>query len=115
MAQFEIRQSFTVPAGAGSYAPEEIILGGTASVRSTPLYAVTALVETLGGATGAVTELWLLKAGGDPTVSGDWFNSGNSITGTGSGTWPLAAWRGGKIRVKSAGVAGTEVISAAAD
>jgi hypothetical protein len=118
MAQYDIRQTFTVPATNGQYAAEVITLAGTADVPSRPLYAITALVETLGGATGAVVELWLLRSGGDPTNAAHYFNSGSSITSTGSNTWPLAAWSGAQLRVRSAGVASTAsgyILSATAD
>lgn len=114
MAAHEARTSFTVGAVAGVYATEEIIFGGTSATRSPSLTAVTALVETLGLATDAVVELWLLKIGGAPATAGDWIYTGESLT-SGAETWPLASWPGAKIRVKSGGTAGTAIISAAAD
>lgn len=115
MAKYELRQTFTVSATAGAYAAEKIALAGGAVVRSLPLDAVTALVESVGTAAGAVTELWLLKVGGDPTADADYFLSSNTLTGVGGTSWPLASWRGAQLRVKSAGAAGSVVVSAMGD
>lgn len=114
--QFEDRKSFTVTAVNGVYAAEEITFAARDVLTTTQaVTAVTALLETLGTATGAIVELWLLKVGGVVATAGDWLYAGESIAALGAETWPLASWRGVKIRVKSAGVAGTVVVSATAD
>lgn len=118
--QFEARTSFTVGAVAGVYATEEIVfaggvaLGSSLGAQSPGLTAVTALVESLGLAVDAVVELWLLKVGGTPGTAGHWFYAQESLT-AGAETWPLASYRGAKIRVKSGGTAGTVIINATAD
>lgn len=111
--KFAIRQSFTVPAGSGQYAPEAITLaqGSAAGAGKPQLLGVTALIEA--AIANAVVELWLLKIGGDPTANGDYFFSGKSTT-TGD-TFPLASWPGAQLRVKSGGTAGNHIVNATAD
>jgi len=112
VSQFESRASFTVPAGAGSYAPERIQLNSQSTAVPSPrLSSVTVLVES--AVATAVAELWLLKAGNsaDPT------NDANYVlvqTVTNGQTVNLADWRGAQIRVKSGGTAGSQVMSASA-
>lgn len=113
------RTSFTVPAGAGSYAPEVMTFGVVPStVIQDGLTGVTLLIETVGLATGAIFELWLPKVVGTtdtpPDISTGYFNSGLSIT-AGAETWALASYPGAQIRVKSAGVAGTAIANGSAD
>lgn len=114
MAKHSGSKSFTVPAGAGSYAPEFLnLVKPNQDGAFENLLGVTVLVES--GVAAAVVELWLLKRGGDPTNDAHFFNTGKSITASGSETWPLASWDGAQIRVKSGGTAGTLTASATAD
>jgi hypothetical protein len=113
-AQYTGTVNFTVPAGAGSYAPETLSLcKSNAAAARDALIGVTALIEQ--GVATAVVELWLLKRGGDPTNSAHFFNTGSSVTASGSATWPLASWDGAQLRCKSGGTAGTLIASATAD
>jgi len=115
-----IRQSFTVPAGASTYAPERISLGVVAvGVREhSGIGGVTVVIES--GPSTAVVELWLPRVQDGTTVAStisgtdaDYFFSGHKIIGSGSFTHPLAAWPGAQIRVQSGtGGAGTTVVSA---
>jgi hypothetical protein len=107
-------QDFTVSAVADEYAPERLNLCKlTAAEAYESLIGVTALVEA--GVAAAVVELWLLKRGGDPADDAHFFNTGKSITASGSETWPLASWDGAQLRVKSGGTAGTLIACATAD
>lgn len=112
------RVTFVCPAGAGSYAPERITFGATAAnVSQDGFTGVTALIETVGAATGAILELWLPKVNPDsttPLADSDYSNSGLSIT-SGAETWAFASYPGAQLRVKSAGVAGSVVVSASGD
>ena len=103
------RVSFTVPAGAGSYAPERLQFSGrTASDAPSNITSLTALVEAT--VASAVYEIWLLKVGGDPTNDAHYFNSGLTIT---NGTRvPLSQVDGLQIRAKSGGTAGSAVLNA---
>lgn len=113
-AQYSGTTNFVVPAGAGSYAPQFLTLAKpNASAARDALIGVTALIEQ--GVATAVLELWLLKRGGDPANSADFYNTGKSITAAGAETWPLASWDGAQLRVKSGGTAGTMIVSATAD
>lgn len=113
-AQYTGTQNFTVPAGAGSYAPEFFTLAkSSASAARDSLIGTTALI--IQGVATAVLELWLLKQGGDPTNNAHFFNTGKSITASGGETWPLASWDGVQFRVKSGGTSGTMIVSATAD
>jgi hypothetical protein len=112
VSQLESRASFTVPAGAGSYAPERIQFNSqSTAVLSQRLTAVTALVES--AVATAVTELWLLKAGisADPSSDANYFLAGTLTNGV---QFLLSDWRGAQIRVKSGGTAGSHVVSASA-
>lgn len=105
------RKSFVVPAESGTYAPERIQLNSaSAATPSVPLLGVTALLESMPASSAA--ELWLLKAGGDPTTDADYFLYASSTSST---TWSLASWKGAQVRVKSGGTAGTAIVNVAAD
>ena len=108
-------QNFTVPAGAGSYAPERIQLNSqNASVKSELVERVTAVVEAV--VATAVAELWLLKPGADPTNDANYalYSSIANAAALGGATVELADAPGAQIRVKSGGTAGTVTISASA-
>lgn len=111
----EGRLSFTVPAGAGAYAPEELFLkildmtsaGGLYSKIRTLRILVENLVAT------AVVEVWILRQGGDPTNAAHWFFSGTNVVAAGlSALIELAGVRGVKLRCKSGGTAGAQAVSA---
>ena len=113
-AQFATRQSFTVPASAGTYAPEVITFArANTSTAPVSLVGLTAIVES-NAATGATLEVWLLKINGDPSASGDYFLSSLSLA-SGSATFPLASYPGVQLRAKSGGTSGAMVINASAD
>jgi hypothetical protein len=109
MTEFEAsaRQSFTVPVTSGQYAPEVI----TVSRTGRGVTDLSALIEQ--AVANAVLELWLLKIGGDPTQSADYFYSAFSVAtghdGYASAPWPAAQWR-----AKSGGTAGTLIANTAA-
>jgi len=117
--QFTGRTSFVVPVTLDNYAPERITfphtgaLGSAGFYNATGIIGVTALIESA-GATGAIVELWLAKGSGVTGIDADFFNSGESLL-TGAETWPLASYPAVQIRVKSAGSAGTTVVTASAD
>lgn len=109
------QQSFTVPAGAGSYAPEEITFAGASvNVRPVGNQGLSAMITQ--ALTAAVLEVWLLKSPElDPTVIGNWSQAYTlTAAGTGASRWYLDNWPGVKIRVKSGGTAGTVIASASA-
>lgn len=115
MAQFVGSQTFTVPLTAGTYAPERLTFAkASTQVGPVSLISTTALVSSAAVA-AAVVELWLLKYGGNPATDTDWFNTGKSITASGSDTWPLAGWDGVQYRVKSGGTSGNLSVSGSAD
>jgi hypothetical protein len=114
VAQFRGTQTFVVPAGAGSYAPQRLTFAkSNTDMGPVSLLAATALVTA--AVTAAVIELWLLEFGGDPTSDADWFNTGKSITAAGSETWALAGWDGVQFRVKSGGTGGNLSLSGSAE
>lgn len=105
----EARASFTVPAGAGAYAPEEIYLKLPESNVPAGLYDLVSqlriLIEAL--IATAVVEVWILRMGGDPSSAGDWFNSGISQNAAGlSALIEMSSAAGIKLRAKSGGTAG---------
>lgn len=106
------RVSFTVPAST-AYAPELLTLINGNDARN-GLLAVTVLIE---GVVAACTlELWLLKGGGNPATSTDYFISSNTLSGAtaGSVTWPLANWPAAQIRVKGGSTGGNLLVNASA-
>lgn len=109
--QYDVDQTFTVPATSGQYAPERLQLNSQrSSVQSVGLLGVTALIES--APSGAAIELWLLRVGGDPMNDADYCLFDSSPV---SKTWPLASYRGAQIRMKSGGTGGSATISASAD
>ena len=109
-APLRARQSFTVPAGAGSYAPEVIQFAGQTAtdIGQLAIIALTPLIEAT--VATAVYEIWLLKVGADPTQAGNYFNSGLTITD--STQKLLSQVEGLQIRAKSGGTAGTAILNA---
>lgn len=130
---FQGRQTFTVPAGAGTFAPERLYCrtdtpasdDATNAVKPSKrglldtVEALRVLVEGVLPAT-AVVVVELLKVGGTADLDADWIDS--AITGIVQGLNPsganasqpfwLAEWAGVRIRVKSGGTAGAVAISA---
>lgn len=111
----EGRISFTVPAGAGAYAPEELFLKILDMASPGGLYhrvrQLRILVENL--IATAVVEVWILRQGGDPTNNAHWFNSGTNVVAAGlAALIELAGVRGVKLRCKSGGTAGAQAVSA---
>lgn len=114
MSQVYVASSvnFTVPAGAGSYAPERIQLNSqSVSTANLPFSNVTVIIQSL--VATMVMELWLLLPGTDPTNDANYAFLSQYPGGTGQIS--VASWRGGQIRVKSGGTAGTAILSASAD
>jgi len=109
------QQTFTVPAASASYAFERMTFGHrSAGMPEDSFMGVTVSVDT--SVATMVVELWLPKVG---TVAGsiiddDYKYSGKSIGATGAETWPLAAYPGAQIRVKSGGTGGSAVLSGSA-
>jgi hypothetical protein len=115
-APHRARKTFAVPVTSGNYAPEEILFGPTSSsLAPASIVGLTVLLETLGAATGASLEIWLLRVDGDPEVAADWLLYDSSLSAVGGETIALASVSGVKIRAKSAGTAGSVVVSAWAD
>jgi hypothetical protein len=114
LALFDARQSFTVPATAGQYAPERLTLAAAAGTITPAINAITAVAES--AAANSVTEIWLPKSGAAvPPTDADFFVSAFSVTGASADTFALAGVRGAQIRVRSGGTAGTTVVSATAN
>lgn len=106
------RFSFTVPAGAGSFAPEILYLNAESNIKALfdMVSEMTAFIEAL---TATVTlEVDLLKPGGDPNVAGDWYTAVRSWNAAGIQTlFQLARWYGVRVRAKSGGTAGTTILA----
>jgi len=107
--------SFTVPAGSGDYATAILYLNSVGDASriacAEPVNELTVVVGTI-VATAAI-ELDFLKPNGDPAVAGDWLLAAKSYTEAGVATYSeFAGWRGVRIRVKSGGTGGTQVVSA---
>jgi hypothetical protein len=112
-APFRNRVSFTVPAGAGSYAPERLTFGPASTGIATPsLLGISVLIETPLIAS-AVVELWLLKLDADPSADASYFLY-KTVSANGD-TLPLASVGGAQIRVKSGGTAGSQPVNAWSD
>lgn len=118
MALFETRVTFTVPVTATNYAPERIQLNSqsapaawpTPSLMSPPMLGITVMIEALPAT--ATLELWLLKAGADPTADANYFFHDSTAVGK---TYALAGYRGAQFRAKSGGTAGNLIATAVAD
>lgn len=116
-----LRQSFTVPAGAGSYAPEELDLSNPLLTRgrAQSLADLSLLIELLPAS--CAIELDLLKPGAVRNAAGlfvedDWILAGADakriwLTLGLQDMLPVAAWFGGRYRAKSGGTEGTAIIS----
>jgi hypothetical protein len=110
------RQTFTVPAASGSYAPERIAFGEVPSgMPPDSFQGCTASVHS--GVTDATIELWLPRVGvvGGTHIDSDYTYSGQALNAaTGAETFVLAGYPGAQFRVKSGGTAGSAVVSGTA-
>ena len=103
-------RTFTIPGGAGSYAPT-VIFTRQDQARGQPddVSELTLMIESL-PATAAI-EVDLLKPGGDADVAADWLLAVQSHNTIGlKPVLQLASWRGARIRGKSGGTAGPAVV-----
>ena len=106
------RETFAVPAGSGSYAPETIITRQGDSNVCDKVDKLRVLVESLTAT--AEVELDLLKPGEDPRLAASWFVDAVSITAAGLATYEeFCGWPGVRIRAKSGGTAGSTIVSVA--
>lgn len=111
------RVNFTVPAGAGSYAPEvlELKQGDTGPGAPVTLWdhvdELREMVEALPAT--AQIEVDLLIAGKSGAQVADWLlNVTAPLTATGLGPIvQLAGWYGVRVRAKSGGTGGTATVS----
>ena len=114
--QQAFRETFTVPAASGSYAPERIAFGEVPSgLAPMSFEGVTAVVNT--SVATMVVELWLPKVGvaSGSHIDTDYTYSGQALdAATGGETFVLAGYPGAQIRVKSGGTGGSAVVSASA-
>jgi hypothetical protein len=111
----QVRTTFTVPAGAGSYAPERLTFGLAFEGIIQEAYQSLAILVEGGTAAPALVELWLPKDGARPDAAGapedaDYVFSGQ-VMASGLLVLPLAGYFGAQLRVKSVGVAGTVIVS----
>lgn len=104
-------QSFTIPAGAGTYAPERIyVCRGDLGLRGMTIARITALVTQL--VATAVLELWMLKDGADPSLDASYFLYSAIANGAALGGATLdVATSHAQLRAKSGGTAGTLNVS----
>ena len=114
MAYGQVTQTFTVPGGAGSYAPE-VIQFRQQQERGThdDVSELTLMIESLPAT--AEIEVDLLRPGGNPD-GGDahYLLAVQSHNTVGlKAILQLAAWKGGRVRAKSGGTGGNAVVHAA--
>lgn len=111
MAIRKYQQTFTVPAGAGSYAAEIVRFAPpafSAAAQYDPDYKCTGIVANVVAAVAtAVLEIWLCGAGLDPTLDANYafFSAIANGAAVGGANVPLASWVGVQIRAKSGGTA----------
>jgi hypothetical protein len=106
--------TFTVPAGAGAYAPEVLYLNADNDKRTMPdvVGRLSLLLVNL-IATVAI-EVDLLKPGGDPSNATHWRTAMKSYNTAGlQALLELGNWIGVRIRAKSGGTAGVQEIDVA--
>jgi len=105
--------TFTVPAGAGSYAPEVCYLNRQNMAATGVAFDEVVEVQNVIAAlpASAAIEIDLLKPNGDPTQSGDWLTALVVQSSTGlQSILALARWIGVRIRAKSGGTGGTATL-----
>lgn len=102
-----VLETFAIPAGNGSFAPEIVYLRRTIVAgewQFSPVVDIVVFIESL--PTDAQIDVDVLKPGGDPTNASDWFTPNFSFTSTGQqASQPLFA-AGVRIRGKSGGTSG---------
>lgn len=102
-----VTETFVIPAGAGSYAPEVIHLRRTivsSEWQFSQVLEVVVFISSLPAT--ADIEIDILKPGGDPTNSSDWFAPVVVYSATGLQTALPVYARGVRIRGISGGTAG---------
>lgn len=113
------RVTFAVPAGSGSYAPEELITRQGPSLVLDKVSRLAVYVESLPAT--AEIEVDLLKPGADPRLAASWILDSQSLVAVGLVYWgasaehahlDLAGWPGIRLRAKSGGTAGDSIVSA---
>lgn len=105
--------AFTVPGGAGSYAPEILYCAQkNQAIATQPPDEVGELQLFIASLpASAAVEVDLLSPGA--TMAGTWRTTAQSYTANGlTAVLSLAGWRGVRIRVKSGGTGGTATIDA---
>jgi hypothetical protein len=106
------RITFTVPAGAGSFAPEILYLNHESNVKALLdiVSEITAIVEALTAT--ATLEVDILRPGGDPTIAADWYLATKVWSTAGIQTlFQLARIYGVRVRAKSGGTAGNTTLA----
>jgi hypothetical protein len=109
------RVSFTVPAGAGSYAPERLTLFPISDSHA-GILGVMLLIEAAIAA--STVEVWMASATAtDYTADVSFFLSSNTLSGAAaaSAIFAMASWPAVQLRVKSGGTAGSLIVNASSD
>ena len=103
----------TITAGSYSTADGDLYFANPATLTPSLIRFVGVLIESLGAATGALVELWILREGGDQSNIAHWFYSGKATTAAvGFTSFDLGIAQGVLLRVKSGGTAGSVAVSA---
>lgn len=104
------RTTFTLPAVAGSYAPETYFVGDGRA-----LLGITAVVET--APADAILEVWLRRLDQPAGVLGSYVNAGLSRVGAGFLTQALSSYPGAALRMKTGASAagGAVLVNVSAD
>jgi hypothetical protein len=111
-------QTFTVPAGAGDYAPEVFLTIAFGRVKSPAKVAdIRLMVASLPA--GAVVECDLFHVDGDedeftdPTNTAKFYVAADSVNAAGlKSTQEFGGWRGIRYRIKSGGTGGAAKLEA---
>lgn len=109
-------KSFTVPVTSGNYAPEVLYFGPSNDGGDLDLEMrvneASIVIGTL--VSGVTIELDLLTPGTDPDTPANWMLAVDSWNTAGLQTLlQLAGWHGARLRARSGGSAGTQVVAAA--
>jgi hypothetical protein len=106
------RISFTVPVGAGTFAPEILYLNAEnkKDAHFDIVSEMTAIVEALTAT--ATLEVDILRPGGNRDVAGDWYLATKIWNTAGiQALFQLARVYGVRVRAKSGGTAGTTILA----
>lgn len=110
----EHRVDFTVPGGAGSYAPEVIYLNPEdvedATQELARVFELQVHIEALPA--DAEIEVDVLRAGGDPETAGDWLTAVQAYASTGLHIRLLLEGQRVRLRAKSGGTGGSAPVNA---